>query len=251
MNQQQLKGKVAIVTGASKGIGAAIAERMAASGAAVVVNYSSSKEEADQVVADIVARDGRAIAVKGDVRNRADVQNLFAAAKKEFGHVDVLVNNAGVFEFAPFEEATDESFRRQYDINVLGTFYGAQEAVKNFGPNGGSIINLSSVVGTHPFPGGLIYSSTKGAIENFTRGLAQELGPKKIRVNAISPGPTVTHGTRDMGLFENGGVDRFVASTPLGRVGEADDIAKVAVFLASEDSAWVSGESLRVAGGLI
>ena len=245
----KLTGKVAIVTGASKGIGASIARHFAAEGAAVVVNYAASRDGADRVVADITTAGGRAIAVQGDVAKRADIDRLFAETTKAFGAADILVNNAGVFEFGPLEAATEAEFHREFDINVLGTLLATQAAVNQFGPNGGSIINLSSVVATNPPPNSVIYSATKGAVDTLTRALASELGPRKIRVNAIAPGGVETEGTHRVGMIGSDFETELVAGTPLGRLGQPDDIAKVAVFLASDDAAWVSGERIAVAGG--
>jgi len=245
----QLKGKVAIVTGASKGIGAGIAQGLAAAGAAVVVNYASSKEGADRVVAQITGEGGKAIAVQGDVSKAADVKRLFQQASRAFGSLDVLVNNAGVFEFGPIETVTESQFHRHYGVNVLGPILTVQEALKYFGPNGGSIINISSVVSTNSFPTGVLYSSTKGALDNLTRGLALELAPRKIRVNAINPGGTDTEGARATGLLDGESGEKFVAGIPFGRFGRPADIAPVAVFLASDDAAWITGETIRAAGG--
>jgi 3-oxoacyl-[acyl-carrier protein] reductase len=243
-----LKGKVAVVTGASKGIGAAIAKNLASAGAAVVVNYSSSKEDADRVVADIKANGGKAVAVKGDVAKAADMQRLFAEAKKAFNRLDVLVNNAGVYNFIPLEEITEEAFHREFSINVLGTILATKEAVKYFGPNGGSVINLSSTASAG-MAKAAIYSGTKGAVDSITRGLAQELGPRKIRVNAIAPGGVETEGTHSAGVVGSDFEKAMIAGTPLGRFGQPDDIARVAVFLASDDSAWLTGERLTASGG--
>jgi 3-oxoacyl-[acyl-carrier protein] reductase len=243
-----LKGKVAVVTGASKGIGAAIAKSMSAAGAAVVVNYSSSKEDADRVVTEIKANGGKAIAVKGDVAKEADVQRLFAEAEKAFGTLDVLVNNAGVYKFTPLEEITEDEYRREFDINVLGTILATREAVKHFGPNGGSVINISSTASAG-VPQASIYSGTKGAVDSITRGLAAELGARRIRVNAIAPGGVDTEGTRSAGVVGSEFEKTMVASTPLGRFGRPDDIARVALFLASDDSAWLTGERLTASGG--
>ncbi len=245
----KLNGKVALVTGASKGIGAAIAKHLAAEGAAVVVNYSSSKSGADKVVSAITSQGGKAIAVQGDVAKKADVERVFAEAKKAFGPVDVLVNNAGVYEFQPLEQITEDHFHRQFNINVLGTIFASQEAAKQFGSKGGSIINLSSVVSTLAPPGTSVYSATKGAVDTLTRSLAAELGPRKIRVNAINPGMVETEGVHAMGILGTDFEKDAVSKTPLGRIGQPDDIAGVAVFLASEDSGWVSGQTLQAAGG--
>ena len=230
-----LNGKVAVVTGASKGIGAAVAKSFSAAGAAVVVNYSFSKDDADRVVADIKARGGRAIAIPGDVANAADVARLFAETKKTFGTVDVVVNNAGVARFQPLQEITEDEFHREFNINVLGTILVTKEAVKHFGPNGGSVINLSSIASGGE-PDAAIYSGTKGAVDAITRGLAAELGPRKIRVNAIAPGGVETQGLHSAGMIGSDFEKAMVAGTPLGRIGQPDDIARVAVFLASESA---------------
>src|SRR3984893_437122 len=243
-----LKDKVAVVTGASKGIGAAIAKRLSEAGAAVVVNYSSNKEDADRVVSDIKANGGKAIAVKGDVANAADMQRLFAETQKAFKGLDVLVNNAGVYKFLPLEEITEEEFHREFNINVLGTLLATKEAVKHFGPKGGSVINISSIASAGEAQAA-IYSGTKGAVDAITRGLAMELGPRKIRVNAIAPGGVETEGTRSAGMMGSDFEKTMIAGTPLGRIGQPDDIARVAVFLASDDSAWLTGERLTAWGG--
>ncbi len=242
-----LEGKVAVVTGASKGIGAAIARSLSASGTAVVANYASGKEGADRVVADIKANGGKAIAVKADVTKAADVRRLFAETKKAFDRLDVLVNNAGIYKFIPLEEITDE-FHREFNINVLGTLLATKEAVKQFGPNGGSVINISSTASAGEAQA-VIYSGTKGAIDAITRGLAAELGPRKIRVNAIAPGGVETEGTHSGGIIGSDFEKATIARTPLGRIGQPDDIARVAIFLASDDSAWLTGERLTAAGG--
>jgi len=246
----KLKGKVALVTGASKGIGAGIAAALGAAGAAVVVNYASDAAGAERVVSEIVSRDGRAIAVQGDVSKAPDVQRLFAQAVREFGAPDIIVNNAGVFRFSPLETLTVEEFHREFDTNVLGVLLVTQEAAKHLRATGGSVINISSVVASNPGAGMAVYAATKGALDSLTRVLALELGPRKIRVNAISPGMTETEGAREIGIFGTEFEQRLIASTPLGRIGLPNDIAPVAVFLASDDAHWITGESLRVAGGL-
>ena len=246
----KLKGKVALVTGASKGIGAGIAAALGAAGAAVVVNYASDAAGAERVVSEIVSRDGRAIAVQGDVSKAPDVQRLFAHAVREFGAPDIIVNNAGVFRFSPLETLTVEEFHREFDTNVLGVLLVTQEAAKHLRATGGSVINISSVVASNPGAGMAVYAATKGALDSLTRVLAFELGPRKIRVNAISPGMTETEGAREIGIFGTEFEQRLIASTPLGRIGLPNDIAPVAVFLASDDAHWITGESLRVAGGL-
>jgi len=245
----ELTGKVAIVTGASKGIGAAIAKRLAAAGASVVVNYASSREGADRVVAEIAGKAGKAIAVKADVSKAADVQRLFDATKKAFGSLDVLVNNAGVYGFAPLEEVTEDEFHREFNINVLGVLLASREAMKYFGPHGGSVINISSVASMSPTPTAVVYSATKGAVDTITRVLAKELGPKKIRVNAINPGGVETEGVHSLGIIGSDFEKDMVARTPLGRLGQPDDIASVAVFLASAASGWMTGETIAVGGG--
>ena len=244
-----LAGKVAIVTGASKGIGAGIAKGLGAAGAAVVVNYSSSREGAERVARDIVAGGGRAIAVQGDVSTAADVRRLFQETKKAFGALDVLVNNAGVFRFEPLEEVTAEEFHRQFDTNVLGLILATQEALKHFGPAGGSVINISSVASHNPPAMSVVYSASKSAVDSITRSLAKELGPRKIRVNAINPGGVDTEGTRSIGIPGSDFEKEMVAETPLGRFGRPEDIAPVAVFLASSESAWMTGECLVASGG--
>lgn len=244
-----LKGKVAVVTGASKGIGAEIARSLAAAGASVVVNYASSKDGADRVVADIKAKGGKAVAVKGDVAKSADVKHIFDEAKKTYGRIDVLVNNAGVYKFAPLDENTEEEFHRQFNINVLGTLLATREAAKHFGADGGSVINLSSVASDKGLPGSSIYAATKGAVDSVTRVLATELGPRKIRVNAIRPGGVETEGVHAIGIIGSDFEKQMVAETPLGRLGQPDDIASVAVFLASDQSKWMTGERLTASGG--
>jgi 3-oxoacyl-[acyl-carrier protein] reductase len=244
-----LNGKVAVVTGASKGIGAGIAKSLGAAGAAVVVNYASSKEGADRVVADIKTNGGKAIAVKGDVAKAADVERLFDETRKAFGKVDVLVNNAGVYKFDPIEQVTEDEFHRQFNTNVLGTLLATREAVKHFGNNGGSVINISSVASTDAVPTSSIYSATKGAVDTLTRVLAAELGPRNIRVNVIAPGGVETEGVHALGIIGSDFEKQMIGKTPLGRLGQPDDIARVAVFLASDDSAWMTGERLAAAGG--
>lgn len=246
----KLTGKVAVVTGASKGIGAGIAQSLAAEGAAVVVNYASSKAGADKVVADIKAKGGKAVAVQGDMSKSADVTRLFAEAGKTFGKLDILVNNAGIYAFAPLAEVTEAEFHREYNTNVLGPLLATQAALNYFGPNGGSVINISSVASTSDIPGSSVYSGTKGALDTITRVLANELGSKKIRVNAIAPGGVETEGTHTAGVIGSEMEKQMVAKTPLGRLGQPNDIAQVAVFLASDDSAWLTGERITASGGL-
>ena len=246
---KKLAGKVAVVTGASKGIGAAIARHLAAEGAAVVVNYASSKTGADKVVAEITVAGGQAVAVQGDVSKKADISRLFAETKKYFGRVDILVNNAGVYEFGPLENVTEEHFHKQFNLNVLGLLLTTQEAVKHFPSTGGSVVNISSLVGRHPVAGASVYSATKGAVDAITKSLARELGPKKIRVNSLNPGMIETEGLHAAGFAESDFRKHIETQTPLGRIGQPDDTAKVAVFLASDDSGWVTGETLLVSGG--
>jgi len=249
MNTQKLAGKVAVVTGASKGIGAGIAKHLAAEGAAVVVNYASSKEDADRVVDEITKRGGQGIAVQGDVAREADIERLFAATNKAFGRLDILVNNAGVYQFTPLEEVTENEFHREFNTNVLGLILATREAVKYFGVEGGSVINISSVASSVTPPASVIYTATKGAVDAVTRVLAKELGPRKIRVNSINPGAVETEGYRAIGIPGSDFEKQAAAQTPLGRIGQPRDIAPVAVFLASSDGAWITGETLRVAGG--
>jgi 3-oxoacyl-[acyl-carrier protein] reductase len=246
----KLNGKVAVVTGASKGIGASIAKHLAEAGAAVVVNYSSSRAGADRVVDDIRAGGGKAVAVQANLANADEVKRLFTEAKKAFGRLDVLVNNAGVYEFAPLENITPEHFHRQFNLNVLGLLLASQQAAAQFGDAGGSIINISSVVATKGVPAGAVYSATKGAVDAATRALAVELGPRKIRVNSINPGMVETEGFHAAGIGESDMRRQVEATTPLGRIGQPKDIAPAAVFLASDDSAWITGESFFISGGM-
>lgn len=245
----QLTGKVAIVTGASKGIGAAIAKALAAQGAAVVVNYASSQAGAEAVVAAITAAGGRAVAAQGDVSKAAEAQGIIDAAISAFGRLDILVNNSGVYEFSPIADITEAQFRRMFDVNVLGLLLTTQAAVKHLG-EGASIINIGSAVTTLLPPDSAIYSGTKGAVDAITGVLAMELGPKRIRVNTISPGMIETEGTHAAAFIGSPFEDAIVAQTPLGRVGQPEDIADVAVFLASDASRWLSGERLSASGGL-
>ncbi len=247
---QKLAGKVAVVTGASKGIGASIATHLAAAGAAVVVNYAKSKEGADRVAAEIARGGGKAVAVQADVAKPDDVRRLFAETKKAFGKLDVLVNNAGIFEFAPLEAVTPEHFHRQFDLNVLGLLLVTQEAVKLFGPSGGSVVNISSVVSTKAPPGTAVYSATKAAVDAVTRSLAKELGPRKVRVNSINPGMVETEGFHAAGIAESDFRKQTEAQTPLGRIGQPQDVAPAAVFLASPDASWITGETFYISGGL-
>lgn len=246
----KLAGKVALVTGASKGIGAGIARALAAAGASVIVNYSSSKSHADQVVAKITAAGGKAVALQGDVSKAGDLDRLFTEAKTRFGRVDVLVNNAGIFEFAPLENVTEESFHRQFNTNVLGLLLASQKAAAQFDPQeGGAIINISSVVSTFTPPTSSVYSATKAAVDAISSTLSKELGPRRIRVNSLNPGMIETEGFHAAGFSGTDFEKETVGKTPLGRIGQPEDIAKVAVFLASSDSGWVTGQSLRVSGG--
>jgi 3-oxoacyl-[acyl-carrier protein] reductase len=245
----KLQNKVAVVTGASKGIGAAIAKSLAAEGAAVVVNYASSRAGADATVAAIVQGGGKALAVQGDVSKKADIERLFAETQKAFGRLDILVNNAGIYEFAALEEINDDHFYRQMNLNVLGLLYSTQAAAKLIGSNGGSIINISSVVSTAAPPNTAVYSATKAAVDAITKSLAKELGSRKIRVNAINPGMVETEGTHSAGITESDFRKQVEAGTPLGRIGRPQDIATAAVFLASDDSSWITGETMFIAGG--
>jgi 3-oxoacyl-[acyl-carrier protein] reductase len=245
----KLKGKVAVVTGASKGIGAAIAKALAAEGASVIVNYASSKEGAEKVVSGITAAGGKAVAVGGDVSKAAEAQAMIAAAIKNYGRLDILVNNSGVYEFAPLEAVTEDSFHRMFNINVLGLLLVTQAAVKHLGA-GASIINIGSGASRITPPSSAVYTATKGAVDAITGVLARELGPKKIRVNSINPGVVETEGTHSGGFIGSDFEKGVVAQTPLGRTGQPGDIAPVAVFLASDDSAWLTGEQLLATGGL-
>ncbi len=246
----KLKGKVAIVTGASKGIGAGIAKGLAAEGATVVVNYASSKEGADRVVAEIKGKGGNAVAIQGDVSKAGDVQRVFAETKKAFGQLDVLVNNAGVYQFAALDEITEEQFHRQFNTNVLGLLLATQEAAKYFGSEGGSVINIGSTASSLNPPTTAVYTATKGAVDAVTHVLAKELGPKKIRVNSINPGIVETEGVHTAGVIGSDFQKQFEAQTPLGRIAQPEDIAPIAVFLASADSGWLTGETLLASGGL-
>jgi len=246
---KKLPNRVAIVTGASKGIGASIAKHLAAEGASVIVNYSSSKEGADRVVAEITKAGGKAVAVQADVAKSADIHRLFAESKKAFGPLDILVNNAGIYDFAPLEAVTEDSFHKQFNLNVLGLILTTQAAVKHFGPSGGNIINISSVVSTLAPPNASVYSATKAAVDAVTKSLAKELGPKKIRVNSINPGMVITEGVHTAGFVGSDFQKDIESKTPLGRVGQPNDIAPAAVFLASEDSSWLTGETLYISGG--
>ena len=246
----KLTNKVAVVTGASKGIGAAIAKSLAAEGAAVVVNYGSSKKDADVVVAGIVEKGGKAIAVQGDVSKASDAERLFKETSKAFGKLDVLVNNAGVYEFAPLEQITEEHFHRQFNTNVLGLLLATREAAKLFGSEGGSIINIGSVASSLTPPASAVYSASKSAVDAVTHVLAKELGPRKIRVNSINPGVVETEGTHAQGIIGSDFQKQAEAQTPLGGIARPENIAPIAVFLASEDSGWLTGETILASGGL-
>jgi 3-oxoacyl-[acyl-carrier protein] reductase len=247
---KKLTGKVAVVTGASKGIGAGIAKHLATEGAAVVVNYAASKAAANNVVAEIAKGGGKAIAIQADMSSKTDVERLFTEASRTFGSLDILVNNAGNYEFAPIENVTEEHFHKQFNLNVLGLLMATQAAVKLFGPAGGSVVNISSILSTMPVPSAAVYSATKGAVDAITRSLASELGPRKIRVNAINPGMVETEGVHVAGIAGSEMQKSVEAQTPLGRIGQPQDIASVALFLASSDSAWITGQTFIVAGGL-
>jgi 3-oxoacyl-[acyl-carrier protein] reductase len=246
----KLKDKVAIVTGASKGIGASIAKHLASEGAAVVVNYASSKADADRVVAEITHNGGKAIAVQADVAKQADIERLFAESRKAFGKLDILVNNAGVYEFAPLEAVAEDRFHKLFDVNVLGLILTSQAAAKEFDGAGGSIINISSLVSQKAVANATVYAATKAAVDSVTKTLAKELGPRKIRVNSINPGMVLTEGVEAAGINESDFRRQVEAETPLGRIGQPQDIAPAAVFLASADAAWITGETLVIAGGL-
>src|SRR6202140_5246393 len=246
----KLAGKVAVVTGASKGIGAAIAKHLAAEGAAVVVNYSSSKEGADRVVKEITGKGGKAIAVQANVSKQKEIERLFAETKKAYGKLDILVNNAGVYEFLPLENVSDDHFHRLFDLNVLGLLLTSKEAAKHFGADGGSIINISSVAGIISPASASVYASTKAAVDSVTRSLAKEFGTRKIRVNSINPGLVETEGVHVAGFNEGDFRKAFEAQSPLGRIGQPEDISPAAVFLASGESSWITGETVVIAGGV-
>ena len=250
MKNGKISGKVAVVTGASKGIGAGIAKQLAAEGAAVVVNYASSKSDADKVVDEITKKGGKAVAAQGNVAKKAEVQKLFAAAEKAFGKIDILGNNAGVYQWDPLEAMTEDEFHREFNTNVLGLILATQEALKHFNSEGGSVINIGSLASSLTPPTAVVYNATKGAVDAVTRTLAKELGPKKIRVNSINPGVVTTEGTIAGGFLEGDFRKNVEAQTPLGRIGQPEDIAPAAVFFASDDSKWITGETLLIAGGL-
>ncbi len=245
----RLAGKVAVVTGASKGIGAAIAQRLAAEGAGVVVNYASSKEDADRVVSRIAAGGGNAVAVQANLANEADLRRLFADAAKAYGRIDILVNNAGVYEFAPLEQVTPEHFHRMFDLNVLGLLLGTQEAVRRMGPAGGCVINISSVAASARLPNAAVYSATKAAVDAVTRSLSVELGPLGVRVNSVNPGMVETEGLHAAGIAASDFRKQIEAQTPLRRIGQPQDIAAVVTFLASDEAGWITGETLYASGG--
>jgi 3-oxoacyl-[acyl-carrier protein] reductase len=247
----RLEGNVALVTGASKGIGAGIAKGLAAAGASVAVNYASDRSSAEAVAAAITAAGGRAIVVSGDVSKSADVARLFVETKAAYGALDVLVNNAAVYKFGPLDTTTEEEFHREFNTNVLGPLLMIREAVKYFGPRGGSIINIGSVATQVTPPNLSIYTATKGALDAITRVLAKELGPRQIRVNSINPGATATEGARAAGVIGVGSdfEKQMIAMTPLGRIGQPSDIAPIAVFLASDESGWLTGEIILASGG--
>jgi 3-oxoacyl-[acyl-carrier protein] reductase len=247
----KLTGKVAIVTGASKGIGAAISKALAKEGAAVAVNYSAGREGAERTVTEIAREGGKAVAIQADVSKAADVKRLFEETKKAFGSVDVLVNNAGVFQFDPLEEITEKEFHREFDTNVLGTILATQQALKHFPRTGGSIINLSSIASQNPVPNSSLYSATKGAIDTLTLALAKELGPRNIRVNTVAPGLIDTEGNRKIGFVGSTDGNAIAASIPLGaRFGQPEEVAPVVVFLASDDASYLTGERISASGGL-
>ncbi len=245
----KLSGKVAVITGASKGIGAAIAKQFGKEGALVVVNYSSSKQGADKVVNEITKSGGKAVAIQANVSNKSEIERLFSEAKRAFGKVDILVNNAGVYEFMPLEQVTEEHFDKMFDLNVRGLMLASKESVKYFGSEGGSIINISSIASTSAPATGSVYSATKGAVDTITKSLAKELGPRKIRVNSINPGMVETEGVHAAGFAESSLRQEIEQQTPLGRIGQPEDIAPAAVFFASNDSAWITGETLSITGG--
>ena len=245
----RLAGKVAVVTGASKGIGAGIAKRLAGEGAAVTVNYASSRDAAERVVSEITAEGGKAIAVQADVSKPGEIRQLFEQTTQAFGRVDILVNNAGVYQFAPLDEVTEQELRRQFDLNVLGLILTTQEAVRHFGTDGGSVINIGSVASQATPPTSVVYTATKGAVDAVTRVLAKELGTRKIRVNSINPGVVETEGTHQGGIIGSDFEQQVVAQTPLGRFAQPEDIAPVAAFLASDEAGWLTGEVVVASGG--
>ena len=245
----KLTGKVAVVTGASKGIGAAIAKALAAAGASIIVNYSSDQAGADRAVAEISAAGGKALAVGASVAKSADVDRLFATAKQHFGKLDILVNNAGVYRFGALETVTEQEILNQFGVNVTGLLLATKAAVALFPPEGGSIINIGSVVSDLTPPNTVIYNATKGAVDSITQTLAKELGPKKIRVNSVNPGPVITEGVKSAGLDSPEAFGSYIPMIPLGRIGQPDDIADIVTFLATEDARWITGSLLQAAGG--
>jgi 3-oxoacyl-[acyl-carrier protein] reductase len=247
---QILSGKVAIVTGASKGIGAAIAKYMAAEGAAVAVNYATSKEGAERVAAEIRKAGGKALVIQADLSKKEDIERMFSETKRFFGRVDILVNNAGIYEFLPIEKVTEEHFHKQFNINVLGLLLACQQAVKYFDSSGGCIINISSIASTNTPASSSVYSATKAAVDAITKTLSKELGPRNIRVNAINPGMVETEGFHAAGIAESDFRKQYESSAPLGRIGQPSDIAHMAVFLASSDADWMAGETVHISGGL-
>lgn len=246
---KKLNGKVAVVTGGSKGIGAAIAEQLAEEGASVAVNYSTSKEGAEHVVHAIESKGGNSIAIKANMTHQKDIENLFLETVKRFGTLDILINNAGIYEFAPLEQITEEHFKKHFDLNVLGLLLACQSAVNYFGPTGGSIVNISSLASMGHLPNTSVYSATKAAVDAITRTLATELGPRQIRVNAINPGVVQTEGTQTAGILDSDFRKEIEARTPLKRIGLPKDVAQAAVFFASNDAGWITGETLVIAGG--
>lgn len=245
---KKLAGKVAVVTGASKGIGASIALQLAKEGASVVVNYSTSKEGAQKIVSEINQNGGKAVAIQANIANPKDVQKLFSEASRAFGKIDILVNNAGVYEFLPLENITPEHFHRTFDLNVLGLLVATKEALKYFGSSG-SIINISSVSSTAALPTSAVYSASKAAVDAITKTLGKELGPRNIRVNSVNPGMIETEGTHSTGILESDFRKNFESQTPLGRIGQPSDVAPAVVFLASDESSWITGETLYITGG--
>jgi 3-oxoacyl-[acyl-carrier protein] reductase len=247
---KKLEGKVAVVTGASKGIGASIAKQLAGEGASVVVNYSSSKKDADRVVSEITFAGGKAVAVQANVSKPAEVTRLFADAKKAYGKLDILINNAGLYEFAPLENVDETSFHKHFDLNVLGLILSSKEAAKQFGPEGGSIVNIGSAASRITPPNSVVYSATKGAVDAVTGVLAKELGPRKIRVNSINPGMVETEGVTSAGFIGSDFQKQLEATSPLDRIGQPIDIAPAVTFLASPESSWITGETWIVSGGV-
>ena len=247
---KKLSGRVAVVTGASKGIGSSIALHLAAEGASVVVNYASSKEGADRVVAEIVKSGGKAIAVQANVAKQNDIQRLFAETKKAYGTLDILVNNAGIYDFSPLDNITPEHFHKMFDLNVLGLLLTSQEAARHFGKNGGAIVNISSGVATLTPPNTSVYSATKAAVDAITKSLSKELAPRKIRVNSVNPGMIETEGVQAKGLHEGDMRQWIENATPLRRIGLVTEISPAVVFLASDDSSYITGETLHITGGL-